>query len=144
MLLPIFLARKRQQAELSASGLAEECFAHARCRTLVRRAQVWFWEHGYQGRVPSLAQYIVLCEALGLSDAEILHGLQLAKADALARVREKEAAAEQSPLVPQSAPNSPPDDDDANGGAPPCSAVAVPAPNCPDVAADAQPLRVVG
>lgn len=48
------------------------------------------WETGAQGRKPSMAQFEVLATALGLSPAEKLYALQLARQDAAERAAESD------------------------------------------------------
>lgn len=79
MTLGRYLRQKR-----SSRGLTLELLA-ARCRSLAPRAvgltkaNLGHWERERHGRAPSLGQFEIVAEALGMSFEERLHALRLAR-----------------------------------------------------------------
>jgi hypothetical protein len=63
----------------SRRGLARRCAEVAPEVTGITEASLRFWESERFNRVPTLGQYAVLVEALGLSPEERLRGLELAR-----------------------------------------------------------------
>lgn len=74
-----YLLSKREARGDTHRSLAERCRRIDPAVTGIHASSLAFWESGYRNRRPSLAQFDVLADALGLTVEERLHALRLAR-----------------------------------------------------------------